>query len=137
MYQWFCSISSGLELEHLAGEYENYGGPQLSRQNKKSHGKNKKPTAKQKASRQKQKTHGNIKSLTAKTKSPRQKQKAHGKRNKLTAKPTSLRQKQKAHGKSAENLTARAKSKGDWVLCGDLGTERNSTWRRVSHTCRN
>ena len=25
MYKWFCSISSGLELEHLAGEYENRG----------------------------------------------------------------------------------------------------------------
>ena len=25
MYNWFCSISSGLELEHLAGEYENRG----------------------------------------------------------------------------------------------------------------
>ena len=25
MYKWFASISSGLELEHLAGEYENRG----------------------------------------------------------------------------------------------------------------
>ena len=82
-----------------------YGGPQLSRQQQKAHGKNKKLTAetkcsrrKQKRSRQKQKAHGKSKKLTAKakkvtveTKCSRQKQKAHGEKKKLTAKTKSSR----------------------------------------------
>ena len=61
-----------------------YGGPQLSRQNQKPHGKNENITAKPKTSRQKQNTsrqnqkphgkskipHGKTKNLTAKTKYP-------------------------------------------------------------------
>ena len=42
-----------------------YGGPQLSRQNKKHHGKTKSATAKQKAPRQNEKSHGKTKSATA------------------------------------------------------------------------
>ena len=62
-----------------------YGGPQLSRQNQKPHGKNKIP-------------HGKTKNLTAKTKY-------------LTAKPKTSRQKRKPHGKT-ENL--KAKTKTSW-----------------------
>ena len=51
-----------------------YGGPQLSRQNQKPHGKNKNITAKPKTSRQKQNT-------------SRQNQKPHGKTENLLAKP--------------------------------------------------
>ena len=50
-----------------------YGGPQLSRQNQKPHGKNKNITAKPKTSRQKQNT-------------SRQNQKPHGKTKYFTAK---------------------------------------------------
>ena len=70
-----------------------YGGPQLSRQQQKAHGKSKKFTAKTKCSRQKHNAHGENKNghgknkmLTATTKCSRQKQNAHGKNKKLTAK---------------------------------------------------
>ena len=69
---------------------EGYGGPQLSRQNQKPHGKNKIP-------------HGKTKNLTAKTKY-------------LTAKPKTSRQKQKPHGKNkiphdkTKTLTAKPKT---------------------------
>jgi len=43
-----------------------YGGPQLSRQNQKPHGKTENLTAKTKTSRQNQKAHGKNKDLTAK-----------------------------------------------------------------------
>ena len=62
-----------------------YGGPQLSRQNQKPHGKSKNITAKPKTSRQKQKHHGKTKNLTAKTKY-------------LTAKPNTSQQKQNSFG---------------------------------------
>ena len=69
-----------------------YGGPQLSRQNQKPHGKNKIP-------------HGKTKNLTAKTKyltakpkTSRQKQKPHGKTKNLTAKPNTSQQKQNSFG---------------------------------------
>ena len=57
-----------------------YGGPQLSRQNQKLHGKNKNLTAKPKTSRQKQNT-------------SRQNQNPHGKTKDLTAKPNTSQQK--------------------------------------------
>ena len=60
-----------------------YGGPQLSRQKQKPHGKNKIP-------------HGKTENLMAKTKTSRQNQKPHGK-------------KQKPHGKT-KNLTAKPKT---------------------------
>ena len=64
------------------GQSKLYGGPQLSRQNKKPHGKNKIP-------------HGKTENLTAKPKTSRQNRKPHGK-NKIP------------HGKT-ENLTAKTK----------------------------
>ena len=89
-----------------------YGGPQLSRQNQKPHGKSKNITAKPKTSRQKQKHHGKTKNLTAKAKASRQNQKPHGKNkiphgktknltaeiNSLTAKPNTSQQKQNIFG---------------------------------------
>ena len=57
-----------------------YGGPQLSRQNQKPHGKNKIP-------------HGKTENLTAKTKTSRQNQKPHCKTKDLTAKPNTSQQK--------------------------------------------
>ena len=69
-----------------------YGGPQLSRQNQKPHGKNKIP-------------HGKTENLTAKTKTLQQNQKPHGKNKiphgktkNLTAKPNTSQQKQNSFG---------------------------------------
>ena len=47
-----------------------YGGPQLSRQKKKTHGKRKRLTAKEKTSRQKEKAHDKKKNLAAKIITP-------------------------------------------------------------------
>ena len=91
-----------------------YGGPQLSRQNQKPHGKNKNITAKPKTSRQKQNTsrqnqkphgknkipHGKTENLTAKTKY-------------LTAKPKTSRQKQNT---SRQNQILHSKNKIALVL---------------------
>ena len=54
-----------------------YGGPQLSRQNQKPHGKNKIP-------------HGKTENLKAKTKTSRQNRKPQGKNENLMAKPKNL-----------------------------------------------
>ena len=56
-----------------------YGGPQLSRQNQKLHGKSKNLTAKAKTSRQKQRPHGKNKYFRAKTKYLTAKANTHGK----------------------------------------------------------
>ena len=71
-----------------------YGGPQLSQQNQKPHGKNKIP-------------HSKTENLTAKTKTSRQNQKPHGKNKiphgktkNLTAKPKTSRQNQILHSES-------------------------------------
>ena len=71
-----------------------YGGPQLSRQKQKPHGKTENLTAKAKTSRQNQNT-------------PRQNQKPHGKTKDLKAKPNTSQQKTKyptakanTHGKT-------------------------------------
>ena len=128
-----------------------YGGPQLSRQQQKAHGKSKKLTAKTKSSRQKQKAHGKSKKLTAKTTSSRQKQKAHGKNKKITAKTKSSwqkqmhtakakssRQKQNAHGKN-KKLTAKIKTtrQVSWTLkvCSQRLSGLNLTWLRLELTC--
>ena len=99
---------------------ENYGGPQLSRQNQKPHGKTKNLTpktkylmAKPKTSRQNRKPHGphgphgknkiphdKTKNLTAKTKTSRQNQRPHGKTNYFTAKTKYLTAKANTHGKT-------------------------------------
>ena len=99
---------------------ENYGGPQLSRQNQKPHGKTKNLTAKTKylmakpkTSRQNRKPHGphgphgknkiphdKTKNLTAKTKTSRQNQRPHGKTNYFTAKTKYLTAKANTHGKT-------------------------------------
>ena len=93
---------------------EGYGGPQLSRQNQKSRGKNKIPhgktinltaktkylTTKPKTSRQNQILHsknkiphGKTENLTAKTKTARQNQKPHGKNKRPHANPNTSQQK--------------------------------------------
>ena len=91
-----------------------YGGPQLSRQNQKRHGKTKNVTAKPKTSRQNQKPHGKNKiphgkteNLTAKTKylttkpkPSRQNQRPHGKTKYFTAKTKYLTAKANTHGKT-------------------------------------
>ena len=99
---------------------ENYGGPQLSRQNQKPHGKTKNLTAKTKylmakpkTSRQNRKPHGphgshgknkiphdKTKNLTAKTKTSRQNQRPHGKTKYFTAKTKYLTAKANTHGKT-------------------------------------
>ena len=56
-----------------------YGGPQLSEQNQKLHGKNKNFTAKPKTLRQKQRPHGKNKYFRAKTKYLTAKANTHGK----------------------------------------------------------
>ena len=56
-----------------------YGGPQLSEQNQKLHGKNKNLTAKPKTLRQKQRPHGKNKYFRAKTKYLTAKANTHGK----------------------------------------------------------
>ena len=70
LYSW------GHSLRHSSY----YGGPQLSRQKQKPHGKTENLTAKAKTSRQNQNT-------------PRQNQKPHGKTKDLTAKPNTSQQK--------------------------------------------
>ena len=84
LYSW------GHSLRHSSY----YGGPQLSRQKQKPHGKTENLTAKAKTSRQNQNT-------------PRQNQKPHGKTKDLTAKPNTSQQKTKyptakanTHGKT-------------------------------------
>ena len=84
LYSW------GHSLRHSSYD----GGPQLSRQKQKPHGKTENLTAKAKTSRQNQNT-------------PRQNQKPHGKTKDLTAKPNTSQQKTKyptakanAHGKT-------------------------------------
>ena len=100
---------------------ENYGGPQLSRQNQKPHGKTKNLTAKTKylmakpkTSRQNRKPHGphgknkiphdktktKTKDLTAKPKTSRQNQGPHGKTKYFTAKTKYLTAKANTHGKT-------------------------------------
>ena len=71
-----------------------YGGPQMSRQNQKPHGKTISLTAKPKTSRQNQKRHVKTKNLTAKPKTSRQKQQPHAKTKNLTPKPNTSQQKQ-------------------------------------------
>ena len=85
----------------------NYGGPQLSQQNQKPHGKTKNLTAKPKTSPQTQKPHGKSKNLTAKTKyvttkpkPSRQNQRPHGKTKYFTAKTKYLTAKANTHGKT-------------------------------------
>ena len=126
-----CKLGAGLFISI-------YGGPQVSRQKQKLHGKNKNSTAKTKTPRQKQKPpRQKQKHLRQKQKPLRQKQKPHGKnknlygknknlygknknlygknknlygKNKnLTAKTKTLRQKQKLHGKN-KNSTAKTKT---------------------------
>ena len=63
---------------------QSYGGPQLSRQNRKPHGKNKNITGKSKTSRQKQNT------SRQKQNTSRQNQKPHGKPKYFTAKTKQL-----------------------------------------------
>ena len=83
---------------------ENYGGPQLSRQNQKPHGKTKNLTAKTKylmakpkTSRQNRKPHG----PHGKNKIPHDKTKLpHGKTKDLTAKPKTSRRNQILHSKN-------------------------------------
>ena len=77
-----------------------YGGPQLSQQNQKSHGKNKIPHGKTENLTAKAKPYGKNKNLTAKPKSSRQKQNTsrqnqnpHSKTKDLTAKPNTSQQK--------------------------------------------
>ena len=69
-----------------------YGGPQLSRQNQKPHGKNKNVTAKPKTSRQKQNTSRQSQKPHGKNKIP------HSKTKKLTAKPNTSRREQNSFG---------------------------------------
>ena len=73
-YNLFYVLIISLWVSMYSKMHYPYGGPQLSRQNQKPHGKNKIP-------------HGKTKNLTAKTKY-------------LTAKPKTSRQKQKPHGKN-------------------------------------
>ena len=73
-YNLFYVLIISLWVSMYCKMHYPYGGPQLSRQNQKPHGKNKIP-------------HGKTKNLTAKTKY-------------LTAKPKTSRQKQKPHGKN-------------------------------------
>ena len=82
-----------------------YGGPQLSGQNQKPHGKNKIPhvktenlTAKTKTSRQNQKPHGKNKIPHDKTKNLTAKPKPHGKNKIPQAKPNTSQQKQNSFG---------------------------------------
>ena len=64
-----------------------YGGPQLSQQNQKLHGKNKNLTAKTKTSRQNQKPYGKNKDLMAKTNTSEQKPNTSQQKQTLMAKP--------------------------------------------------
>ena len=115
--QLHCGIVAGgrgMESSVAARAGSHYGGPKLSRQNQKPHGKTKNLTAKTKTSRQNQKPHGKNKiphgkteNLTAKTKTSRQNQKPHGKNKiphdktkNLTAKPKTSRQNQILHSKN-------------------------------------
>ena len=77
---------------------QNYGGPQLSQQNQKPHGKNKIP-------------HDQTKNLTAKPKTSRPNQKPHGKTKNLTVKPKTSWQNQILHSK---NQLPHGKSKYPW-----------------------
>ena len=69
-----------------------YGGPQLSRQNQKLHGKNKNITAKPKTSWQKQNTSRQNQTPHSKNKIP------HSKTKNLTAKPNTSQRKQNSFG---------------------------------------
>ena len=80
----------------LVSRVRSYGGPQLSQQNQKPHGKNKIPH-----------DHGKTENLTAKTKTSQQNQKPHGqnkiphdKTKNLTAKPKTSQQNQILHSKN-------------------------------------
>ena len=81
-----ASFSAGVSA-WCNGSSPYYGGPQLSRQNQKPHGKNKIP-------------HGKTENLTAKPKTSRQKQKPQGKTKYLTAKTKYLTAKANTHGKT-------------------------------------
>ena len=96
------------------GQSRLYGGPQLSRQSQKPHGKTENLTAKPKTSRQKQNTSWQNRKPHGKNKIP------HDKAKNLTVKPKTSRQKQntsrqnrKPHGKNkiphnkTKNLTAK------------------------------
>ena len=76
-----------------------YGGPWVSRQNQKHHGKTQNLTATANISRQNQISHGKTKKHTAKPKISRQNQKPHGKTKNLTAKPKTSRQTKNLTGK--------------------------------------
>ena len=88
--QLHCGIVAGgrgVESSVAARAGSHYGGPQLSRQNQKPHGKNKIP-------------YGKTENLTAKTKTSQQKQNtsrqnqnSHGKTKDLTTKPNTSQQK--------------------------------------------
>ena len=118
----------------LVSRARTYGGPQLSQQNQKLHGKNKIPhrktenlTAKTKYLMPKPKTsrknkiphdHGKTENLTAKTKTSKQNQKPHGqnkiphdKTKNLTTKPKTSQQNQILHSK---NQIPYGKSKYPW-----------------------
>ena len=79
-YNLFYVLIISLWVSMYSKMHYPYGGPQLSRQNQKPHGKNKIP-------------HGKTENLTAKTKTSRQNQKPHCKTKDLTAKPNTSQQK--------------------------------------------
>ena len=79
-YNLFYVLIISLWVSMYSKMHYPYGGPQLSRQNQKPHGKTENLTAKTKTSRQKQNT-------------SRQNQNPHGKTKDLTAKPNTSQQK--------------------------------------------
>ena len=86
-YNLFYVLIISLCVSMYSKMHYPYGGPQLSRQNQKPHGKNKIPHGKTKNLTAK------TKYLTAKTKTSRQNQKPHCKTKDLTAKPNTSQQK--------------------------------------------
>ena len=93
-YNLFYVLIISLWVSMYCKMHYPYGGPQLSRQNQKPHGKNKIP-------------HGKTENLTAKTKTSRQKQNTsrqnqnpHGKTKYFTAKTKYLTAKANTHSKT-------------------------------------
>ena len=93
-YNLFYVLIISLCVSMYSKMHYPYGGPQLSRQNQKPHGKNKIP-------------HGKTENLTAKTKylttkpkTSRQNQRPHGKTKYFTAKTKYLTAKANTHGKT-------------------------------------
>ena len=93
LYEWSMYLDNAMQLE-------NYGGPEVSRQNLLFHGKTYFLTAKHTFSRQNILSHGKTYFFTAKHTFSRQNLLSHGKTYFFTAKHTFSRQNLLSHGKT-------------------------------------